>query len=85
MQAHIPVIDTATFTGESPMADISLHYSSKAPLAGTYTAFANVLQLWRQRNHERHELANLDTRSLRDLGLTESAARFEANKPFWRE
>ena len=67
------------------MADISLHYSSKAPLAGTFTAFANVLQLWRQRAHDRQEIAKLDTRSLRDLGLTESAVRFEANKPFWRE
>ena len=67
------------------MADISLHYSSKAPLAGTYTAFANVLQLWRQRNHDRQELAKLDNRSLRELGLTESAARFEINKPFWRD
>jgi uncharacterized protein YjiS (DUF1127 family) len=67
------------------MADISLHYSSKAPLAGTYTAFANVLHLWRQRSHERQELAKLDTRSLHDLGLTESTVRFEANKPFWRE
>ena len=67
------------------MADISLHFSSKAPLAGTYTAFANVLQLWRRRAHDRKELAKLDTRSLRDLGLTEGTARFEANKPFWRD
>ena len=67
------------------MADISLHYSSKAPLAGTFTAFANVLHLWRQRAHDRQEIAKLDTRSLRDLGLTESTVRFEANKPFWRE
>jgi uncharacterized protein YjiS (DUF1127 family) len=67
------------------MADISLHDSSKAPLAGTYTAFANVLRLWRQRTHDRQELAKLDHRTLRDLGLTESGARFEANKPFWRE
>ena len=67
------------------MADISIHYSSKAPLAGTFTAFANVLHLWRQRAHDRQEIAKLDTRSLRDLGLTESTVRFEANKPFWRE
>jgi uncharacterized protein YjiS (DUF1127 family) len=67
------------------MADISLHYSSKAPLAGTFTAFANVLQLWRRRSYERTELAKLDPRSLRDLGLSEAAARFETNKPFWRE
>ena len=67
------------------MADISLHYSSKAPLAGTYTAFANVLRLWRQRSHDRQELAKHDTRSLHDLGLSEASARFEINKPFWRD
>jgi uncharacterized protein YjiS (DUF1127 family) len=84
-QAHFHVINIVTSSGEIPMADISLHYSSKAPLAGTYTAFANVLQLWRRRSHDRQELAKLDPRSLRDLGLSEGAARFEANKPFWRE
>jgi len=31
------------------MADISLHYSSKAPLAGTYTAFNQILAGWRRR------------------------------------
>ncbi|MBS0526196.1 MAG: DUF1127 domain-containing protein [Proteobacteria bacterium] len=67
------------------MAALSLHYSSKAPLAGTVSAFANVLQLWRRRSRDRRELAKLDTRSLRELGLTESAARFEINKPFWRD
>ena len=66
------------------MADIYLHYSSKAPLAGTFTAFAQILQTWRQRAHERQELAKLDHRTLRDLGLAEGSARFEANKPFWR-
>jgi uncharacterized protein YjiS (DUF1127 family) len=67
------------------MADISLHFGSKAPLAGTFTAFANVLHLWRERAHDRQELAKLDTRSLRDLGLSEASARFEISKPFWRE
>jgi uncharacterized protein YjiS (DUF1127 family) len=67
------------------MADISLHYSSKAPLAGTFTAFAHILQTWRNRNHDRNALAELDHRTLRDLGISESQARFEANKPFWRE
>jgi uncharacterized protein YjiS (DUF1127 family) len=67
------------------MADISLHYSSKAPLAGTFTAFAEVLQTWRNRSHDRKALATLDPRTLRDLGLSESQARFEANKPFWRD
>ena len=67
------------------MADISLHFSFKAPLAGTYTAFAQILQTWRKRAHDRKELAQLDARSLRDLGLNEGSVHFEANKPFWRD
>jgi uncharacterized protein YjiS (DUF1127 family) len=67
------------------MADISLHYTSRAPLAGTFTALSQLLRTWRRRNHERQELAQLDARSLHDLGLSEASARFEANKPFWRD
>jgi len=67
------------------MADLSLHYTSKAPLAGTFTALNQIFATWRQRSKERSELAHLDHRTLRDLGLTESQARFEANKPFWRD
>ena len=67
------------------MADISLHYSSKAPLAGMFTALARTLQTWRNRSHDRNALAQLDHRTLRDLGISEGQARFEANKPFWRD
>jgi uncharacterized protein YjiS (DUF1127 family) len=66
------------------MADISLHYSSKAPLAGTYTAFNQILATWRRRARERRELANLDRRTIQDLGLSSSEIQFEASKPFWR-
>ncbi len=66
------------------MADISLHYSSKAPLAGTFTAFNQIFATWRRRAQERHELANLDHRAIRDIGLSPSDIRYEANKPFWR-
>jgi uncharacterized protein YjiS (DUF1127 family) len=66
------------------MADISLHYSSKAPLAGTYTAFNQIFGTWRRRARERRELANLDQRSLRDLGISPSEVQWEANKAFWQ-
>jgi uncharacterized protein YjiS (DUF1127 family) len=66
------------------MANISLHYSSHAPLAGTFTAFSRIFGTWRQRARERNELAKLDARSLRDLGLSPGQIQFEANKPFWR-
>ena len=46
------------------MADISLHYSSKAPLAGTFTALNQIFATWRQRSKERSELAHLDHRTL---------------------
>jgi uncharacterized protein YjiS (DUF1127 family) len=66
------------------MAAISLHFSSKAPLAGTFTAFNQIFATWRRRNRERRELLGLDHRTIRDLGLTPQAVQFEANKPFWR-
>ena len=66
------------------MADISLHFSSKAPLAGTYTALNQIFATWRRRGQERRELANLDHRMARDLGISSSMIQFEANKPFWR-
>ena len=67
------------------MADISLHYSSKAPLAGTFTAFNQIFAAWRERSRQRRELAQLDTRSIRDLGLSPNDVQFEVNKPFWRD
>ena len=66
------------------MADISLHYSSNAPLAGTFATLNRIVSTWRRRARERHELAQLDARSLRDLGLSPGQINFEANKPFWR-
>ena len=66
------------------MADISLHYSSKAPLAGTYTALGQIFTQWRRRSRERRELSQLDRRTVQDLGLSPSEVQFEASKPFWR-
>jgi uncharacterized protein YjiS (DUF1127 family) len=66
------------------MADLSLHYSSKAPLVGTLAAFSRTFAAWRQRAKERKELSTLDARTLRDLGLSASDVNFEVNKPFWR-
>jgi uncharacterized protein YjiS (DUF1127 family) len=66
------------------MANISLHYSSQAPLAGTLIAFRQILATWRERARQRRELVNLDYRTMRDLGISPTDVQFEANKPFWR-
>lgn len=44
-----------------------------------------VLREWRQRRNGRLELARLDERMLRDIGLTRVDAEYEINKSFWRE
>ena len=44
-----------------------------------------TLRLWRQRIRARTDLARLDDRLLRDIGLTPADRDFLVNKPFWRE
>ena len=44
-----------------------------------------VLRDWRRRKNGRLDLARLDERMLRDIGLTRVDAEYEINKPFWRE
>ena len=47
--------------------------------------FVMTLREWRRRSRERAELAALDDRVLKDIGLTRVDAEFLSNKPFWRE
>jgi len=44
-----------------------------------------TLREWHRRSRERGELAGLDERMLRDIGLSRPEAEFLANKPFWKE
>ena len=43
-----------------------------------------TLLLWQRRANERHALAHLDDRMLRDLGLSRSEVAWESRKPFWQ-
>jgi uncharacterized protein YjiS (DUF1127 family) len=43
-----------------------------------------MLQQWGRRRRERAELARLDDRMLRDIGITRGDVWQEINKPFWR-
>ena len=54
-------------------------------LSDASTHFVATLREWRRRNRERAELAALDERTLKDIGLTRADAEFLSNKPFWRE
>jgi uncharacterized protein YjiS (DUF1127 family) len=46
---------------------------------------AFTLTLWRQRTEIRRRLAELDSRSLRDIGISPAAAAYESGKPFWQK
>jgi len=43
-----------------------------------------VLREWCRRSRERTQLASLDDRMLRDIGVTRGEVLAEINKPFWR-
>ena len=54
-------------------------------LRGFLSGVRAVLSEWRRRKNGRLELARLDERMLRDIGLTRVDVDREINKPFWRE
>jgi uncharacterized protein YjiS (DUF1127 family) len=43
-----------------------------------------ALSAWQHRSRSRHDLAALDERLLRDIGLTRFQVEIESSKPFWR-
>ena len=45
----------------------------------------DLLREWRRRVRSRAELAALDDRMLRDIGLNRADVWFEIDKPFWRK
>ena len=45
---------------------------------------AFTLSLWRQRSEMRRRLAEMDSRSLRDIGISPAAAAYESGRPFWQ-
>ena len=44
-----------------------------------------ILKQWGRRRRERAELARLDDRMLRDIGITRGDVWQEISKPFWRQ
>lgn len=53
-------------------------------IVAVLTGVFDVLLLWQRRANERHALASLDDRMLRDLGLSRAEVAWESRKPFWR-
>jgi uncharacterized protein YjiS (DUF1127 family) len=54
-----------------------------ALVAGTVVVGIEKIMTRAELARSRHQLAQLDERLLRDIGIDRAAARFEATKPFW--
>ena len=61
------------------------HHGARHVLSRAGNRVLATLREWRRRVHDRSQLAELDERMLKDIGITRSDAEFLMNKPFWRE
>jgi uncharacterized protein YjiS (DUF1127 family) len=52
--------------------------------SGLFAKLSETLHVWRQRQVDRRQLAELNDRDLHDVGLSWSDIALEAEKPFWR-
>jgi len=59
-----------------------------ATARGSWSLFLDLvvatLREWRRRGAERRELARLDERMIRDVGLDPGSVYYEASQSFWR-
>lgn len=56
------------------------HHGQKLLLSRLIDTF----HIWRKRQQDRRQLAQLSARDLHDVGLSWSDIVYEAEKPFWR-
>jgi uncharacterized protein YjiS (DUF1127 family) len=56
-----------------------LHHAATAATAGL-----GLLLTWYLRRQQRFDLASLDERGLKDVGLSRADVAREVDKPFWR-
>jgi uncharacterized protein YjiS (DUF1127 family) len=52
--------------------------------SGLLAKLSETFHIWRQRQIDRRQLAELSDRDLHDVGLSWSDIALEAEKPFWR-
>ena len=63
-------------------------YTTTAPIRKSWLSeiwelTAPRFTAWRRRARERAQLARLNDRELKDIGITRAEAQMEANKSFW--
>jgi uncharacterized protein YjiS (DUF1127 family) len=70
-----------TITGAKPLPNRArMQDTIRRCLCAAY----NEISEWRQRSHQREELAHMTRYELRGAGINPNDAAYEIGKPFWR-
>ncbi len=72
-----------SFQPRNPPIPQNLYVSEVLPRPSLRQRIGLTFVLWRQRTDMRRRLAEMDSRSLRDAGISPAAAAYELGKPFW--
>jgi uncharacterized protein YjiS (DUF1127 family) len=66
------------------MATAACHQMTEAHVSNPFPRLTALVSAWRTRAKERADLAMMEDRDLRELGLSRAVLEFELSKPFWR-
>ena len=80
-QRSVPWVPARREPVASPSQPIATPRGGWSPILDAIVA---TLRVWRRRHAERRELATLDARMLRDVGLDPGTVYYEASQSFWR-
>lgn len=69
----------------TPSMPQNLFASEVLPRPSLHQRIVLMFALWRHRVDMRRRLAEMDSRSLRDAGISPAAAAYESGKPFWAQ
>jgi len=73
-----------SFQSRTNITPQNLYASLSAPRPSLRGRAILAVTVWRERAELRRRLAEMDERSLRELGISPAAAAYESGKPFWR-
>jgi uncharacterized protein YjiS (DUF1127 family) len=66
------------------MAAAACHQMTEIQVSNPFSRIGTLLSAWRKRTRERADLALVEDRDLRDLGLSRAVLEYELSEPFWR-
>jgi uncharacterized protein YjiS (DUF1127 family) len=66
------------------MATAACHQMTEIHVSNPFSRIRALAAAWRARARERADLAMMEDRDLRELGLSRAVLEFELSKPFWR-